>query len=537
LTYGAGIVFTAVTMLTALFTTPLLLRWLGDARFGAFRMITGWYGYLTLIDLGIGAALSPLLVRALGQGDTRVLRGTLGAGIKTYVKLTFIAICVGVTMLPLIMWQVQVPPAQMYELQLAWIVIVLSFLPMGMAPLRALAEARQRGYWVNSLMTVQCLLITALSLVLAWAGWGITGQAWAFSLGIITFFALLAWGEIRDNPRLMRSAWSAPADPEIMRTIRSLSVPSLLIILGGRVGLLSDNIVAGGFLGPAMAASLDITVRLAGLAQGQLQAVGAATWAALAGLHAQGDHKTFNRRLLELTKVVALLGLAVLGPIAAYNRQFFDLWVGPKLVTYGGNKVIVIAAFNALLLGLFSLWGWCFAGTGQVRKLVAPTLTATVVNLAASLFLTHQIGLAGPALGTLVANLTITLWWLPILIRRNFGVSLRALFWAVAWPLVWGTPYAAGLWWVAHSHHVWGWFGLAAEAGGAALAFLVLGGFVILSPAERALWRVRLANFLPKRAEPPGTPVARTNMSTKAHATTACTDARVSSGEEPPAEP
>jgi O-antigen/teichoic acid export membrane protein len=503
LTYGAGIVFTAVTMLTALVTTPMLLHWLGADRFGACRMITGWYGYLTLLDLGLGAALSPLLARALGQGDARVLRGTLGAGIKTYLKLTLLALFVGFTMLPLIMWQVPVPPEQMTELQLAWIVSLLSFLPMGLSPLRTLAEARQRGYWVNSLMTVQCVLITALSLLLAWAGWGIAGQAWAFSLGIMTFFAMLAWGEFRDNPHLLSAAWSAPADPEIVRAIRSLSLPSLLIILGGRVGLLSDNIVAGGFLGTAMAASLDITVRLASLVQGQLQAVGAASWAALAGLYAQGDHKTFNRRLLELTKVVALLGLAVLGPVAAYNRQFFGLWVGPKLVAYGGSTVTVIAVVNAFLLGLFSLWGWCFAGTGQIRRLVAPTVTATVVNLAASLILTHQVGLVGPALGTLVANLTVTLWWLPILICRSFGISLRALFQAVAWPLAWGMPYAAGLWWVARSHHVWGWLGLAAEAGGAAVLFLVLGGLVILSPAERALWRVRMATFFPHRGGPP----------------------------------
>jgi O-antigen/teichoic acid export membrane protein len=509
LTYSAGIVFTAVTMVTAMVTRPMLLQptWLGKDGFGAFRMITGWYGYLTLLDLGLGAALSPLLARALGQGDTRVLRGTLGAGIRTYLKLTLLAIFVGLTMLPLIIWQVPVPPGRVNDLGLAWIICLLSLLPMGLAPLRTLAEARQRGYWVNSLMTVQCVLITALSLLLAWAGWGIAGQAWAFSLGIMTFFAMLVWGELRDNPHLLSAAWSAPADPEIVRAIRSLSLPSLLIILSGRVGLLSDNIVAGGFLGTAMVASLDSTVQLASLAQGQLQAIGASSWAALAGLHAQGDLNTFNRRLLELTKVVALLGLAVLGPVAAYNRQFFNLWLGPKLVAYAGSAVIVIAAVNAFLLGLFSLWGWCFAGTGQIRRLLTPTVTATVVNLAASLILTHQVGLVGPALGTLVANLTVTLWWLPILICRSFGISLRALFRAVAWPLVWGVPYAAGLWWVAHSHHVWGWFGLAAEAGGAAVLFLLLGGLVILTPAERALWRVRLANFFPHRGGSPDTRV------------------------------
>jgi hypothetical protein len=101
--------------------------------------------------------------------------------------------------------------------------------------------------------------------------------------------------------------------------------------------------------------------------------------------------------------------------------------------------------------------------------------------------------------------LMISLWWLPIRLRQDFGISLRTLFWAVAWPLVWSAPYAVGLWWLAHSHKVWGWVGLAAETGTAALGFLVLSGLVILSPTDRALWRHRLSGLLQWRTdnEPP----------------------------------
>jgi O-antigen/teichoic acid export membrane protein len=257
---------------------------------------------------------------------------------------------------------------------------------------------------------------------------------------------------------------------------------------------MSDNLIAGGFLGPAMVASLYTTVRLAGLAQGQLQAIGVASWAGLAELHAQGSRDIFNRRLIELTTLVAVLGLAALGPIAAYSRHFINLWVGPRL--FGGELVVVVAVINAFLLGLLNLWGWCFSGTGQVRRVVAPSVVATVINLAASLFLTWRLGLVGPVLGTLVANLTISIWWLPLLMRRVFGIAPSTLIWAVVWPLVWGVPYALGLWWIAHVHQPWGWVGLFAEMGIAALAFLVLSSVAILSPTDRALWRLRLVGLL-----------------------------------------
>jgi O-antigen/teichoic acid export membrane protein len=542
LNYASGILFTVATLLTAFFTTPLLVGWLGDQRLGAYRMIIGWLGYLTLLDFGLGGALSPLLARALVRGDTQVLRGTLAAGTRAYLRLTLMILVVGLVMTPLVVLtvagldavglprpvvgalqrlghlihlavaKVELPrpvvgalqpvtarkwlsPLLVGDLRLAWMMSLFSFLPLGLAPFRTFADARQRGYWVNVLMTVQCLLITALSLLFAWSGWGITGQTCAYSLGIITFFSMLAWDGLKHAPGLLGSALTAPQDQAIRLAIWNLSLPTFVFSLSGRIGLLSDELVVGGFLGPAMALSLFLTARLPTLAQAQLQAIGASTWASLAELHAQGAHDTFNRRLVELTTLVAVLGIAVLGPIAAYGQTFFHLWMRGKTVPFGGDAVVVVASLNAFLLGLFSLWGWCFAGTGQVRRMVVPTIIATVINLVASLLLTWQLGLVGPVLGTLVANATISLWWLPILLRTVFGVSLRALFRAVAWPLVWGVPYAGALWWVSHAHQPWGWTGLIAEMGVAALGFLVVSGLVILSPTDRTLWRLRLRDM------------------------------------------
>jgi O-antigen/teichoic acid export membrane protein len=502
LSFATGVAFTAVTMLTAFFTTPLLLDWLGDDRFGAFRMIVDCHGYLTLLDFGLSGAVSPLLARALGQGDRRALEGTLAAGTRAYLKLTGLTLAVGLAALPLFVVLVSrrvdlsAHPGLVADLRWAWVVCLLSFLPSALAPFRALAEARQRGYWVNVLLTVQCLLITALSLALAWEGWGITGQAWAFTIGIGTFFGLLTWSGLRHNPGLWQATWATAPGVDVQRAIWSLSLPSFAIAASGRIGLLSDSLVAGGFLGPALAASLYVTLRLVSVAQTQLQSVGTVSWAALAELHAQGDRETFNRRLLELTNLVALLGIAALVPIAAYNRHFFDLWVSQKRVAFGGEVLTAIAAANALFLGLYSLWGWCFSGTGQVRTIVVPAIAATVVNLAASLLFTWQLGLVGPVLGTLVANLAVYFWCLPVLLRRSFGIPLRALAGAVAWPLLWGVPFAAGLWWWAHAHRPWGWMGLAAEMGASALGFLALGSVVILSPTDRALWRLRLATLV-----------------------------------------
>ena len=100
---------------------------------------------------------------------------------------------------------------------------------MGLLPLRALVEAEQRGYWINLLLTAQAVFITAVSLLLASWGWGITGQAWALVLGAWTFYATVTGGVLRGRPGLLRAVWSSPTSPELRRSIRNLERPTMLL--------------------------------------------------------------------------------------------------------------------------------------------------------------------------------------------------------------------------------------------------------------------------------------------------------------------
>lgn len=492
------LVFTAVTTVTGLGVTPWIVHWLNEERYGAAKLIADYGGYLALLELGLGGALSPLLARAAGQGDERTLRGTMAAGLRLYLGVAALIVTVGLLLGTVVARLVPVSTPLVGDLRLAWIVAVSGFALLVLSPFRALAEARQWGYRVNLLLTAQAVLIAALSLFWAWRGWGITGQVLALLVGNAAVSLVLARDGARRHPGLVRAVLTVRPAPETWRALWRLSPPTLAMNLCGRVGLLTDYIVVSQFLGVAPVTTLVLTQRLAVLAQAQLQGIGGAAWAGLAELHARGELATFRRRLVELTNLVAILGVAILGPIVAYNRYFFALWVPSQ--SYGGDLVVLVAAANAMLLGLSSLWNWCFVGTGQVRRVLPLVVAASVLNLAASVSLTWWLrSITGPLLGTTLAFLTIDLWFMPLLLRKIFGVSLRALAGAVAIPLAWGLLYTSGLWWLAHMHRPWGWLGLAAETGLAALGFLALAWFVLLNPTDRELWRHRLAGLLPNR--------------------------------------
>lgn len=484
--------FTLVTTVVGLFVTRLLVEWLGADRFGAFRLVLDWQTFLNLLELGLGGALAPLLARAFAHDDEPALQGTMSAASWAYLRVSVVAVVVGAALtfvLPRIVTNLS--PADVVDLRTAWLVGLLGFLALSLTPFRAILEARQLGYRVNLLLTGQALLIAGVSLALARAGWGITGQAVAYVVGTWTFSLAVAFMVFRINPSLVR-CWSVRADAGTHRALWGLSAATFLFNVSGRVSLMADNSIIGSMLGASLVTSLVNTQKLAVLSQSLLQGIGGATWAPLAELHARGEHEAFNRRLIELVRLVAIMSLASLGPIVAYNRHFVSFWMPPTF-HYGGDAVVIISAVNAFLLSQLSLWGWCFGATGKTAILVPLAMTSAVVNVIASIVLTRQFGLVGPLLGTLTAFLAVNLWWLPRLMRQVFGTSQLELLRSAAVPLLCGIPPTLGLWWFTQHHRPPGFLAVVAEMGVAAVGVAIVSGApILLDVNERLLWRHRL---------------------------------------------
>jgi O-antigen/teichoic acid export membrane protein len=502
LNFASNALLIVVTMVVGLKAMPYLIGWLGDERFGGNRIVTTGYGYLTLLELGLGGAIGPLLARAVGQGDEPALRATMAAGARAYLKVSLATVAVGLALTPIIPWFAEdMSSPGRADLRRAWALGLVSFLTLPLLPMRTVVEARQLGYVVNLLLTGQYLLVTALSLTLARAGWGVTGQAAAQAAGSWAFCLAVSAGVCRGHPGLVRSVLTTPTAPETRRALRSLSWPALLLNVSGRVSVLTDVVVVSKMLSVKQVASFENTQKLASLGQTVLQAVGGASWAALAELYARREHETFNRRLVEMSRMVAVLAIVGLVPVVAYNRAFFRIWDLPD-TPYGGDLLIVLASVNALLLAEQSLWAWCFLATGNLRHVVGQAAAAAAVNVAVSLAATRAYGLTGPLIGSTVAFVGVGMWALPLQLRRVFGTPTGPLLRAVGLPAVAGSAAAWGLWVFARDHEPATFAGLALAMGLSALAMLALSAAVLLTPEERALWRHRLALMRPRVGRP-----------------------------------
>jgi O-antigen/teichoic acid export membrane protein len=489
----SSLVLQIVSLLIGLVSTPLLLHFLGDDRYGAFRAASDWAGYINLLQLGMGGSLMALLATAVGKGEPKLIRLTLATGIRTYAKILMAMLAVAMIMGFVITHLVQAKGDIAIELQKGYWIGFLGIFLLPLTPFQLISDASQKSYIVNIFFILQSIIITSLTLIFAWLGWGIPGQYLATLIGYITFRLGTSWRGLRQYPDIFASVLDKKSQAEINQKLWQLNWPTLILNIAGQVSLLTDNIIISLFMGPTLVVPFFVTQRLSSLAQSQVQGIGNATWAALSELHAKGEKELFNQRLIELSRIVSVMGLSLILPIMIYTHKFVDLWVGES--RFGGQTLVYLAGINGILQGLFSLWGWCFGGTGNISKVVPLSITGTIVNLSMSLIFTHYLGIIGPVLGSFIAFITVNSWGLPLLLNRTFGSDFKQLYWALLKPLSFGIPYGFLLHYFANSHSVNGWINLGAEISFTSIFFVVIAWFFIFTKGDRKIWQARFKSI------------------------------------------
>lgn len=489
--YVSALASGGLTIVFALFATPLRLRWLGEETMGLYRTLLDTLAYLPLLEFGIATALSSLFATALARDDSTHVRRLLRLGLRELAKVSALKLVVGLGLSLALLHYLDIPSGLRRDFVIACGVGVLSTVITPVNAFRALLDAAQRGYSIHLVLTLQAALSTLLALWFAQLGWGVTGQLAALAGGTVLSSALLVAASVRRFGALFGQTPDAEgAEAAAKASLRELNWPAFVIQLGGVIGLLSDSILVALFISPRVVMRFFLTQRLASVAQMQLQNIGTSSWAAMAEIYARGETALFNGRVIELTRLVAIASMTILIPVAAFNRTFIALWVGTDL--HGGTAVTLAAALVAFGQAIVSLWGWVFHAAGRL-PLVAPVSTATVaVNLVASIIFVRNYGIVGPLLGTLLSFALVSSWAFPLLMRRTFDVSITRLASALAWPLMLGLPVMGVSGWVSTQPFFHTWEGWLVGTSTTAVTYLVMAWVFLLDAQDRLTWRSRV---------------------------------------------
>lgn len=428
LNFTFSLMKTVGILITTFIMSPIILRLIGDKDFGTFKVLTEVFSYLGLVEMGLLASLVSCMIPLFKAGNRPVLEQLLSEGSRKYWKVALWTIIFGLALFPFLKKLTSWSGDSASDLYLTFGLLLSTAFLIPSNIYRGYFDASNRGHLLHLINFIQSLLFTFTAVLFAYWGWKIKSQGVAFFISVAAgAFLLRYFSDIKISLRSKSNQFD--------HKISSNRKPQVLNELAGKLCLNADQVIIGIFLGPVMVTKVFLGQRVVQIMQLQLLSLGQASWASLGTLyyHEEEHPGLFEKRLMEMTKVLAIFAVAGLVPICVLNQAFIELWVGEKYLM-GSNALVYFASANAFFLGLFNFWGFIFSVLGKPGVITKLFWQQAIINVLASLICTKYFGGIGPIVGTLISYLIIPVWLYPKLLKEHFGLHELRLFASFLWP-------------------------------------------------------------------------------------------------------
>ncbi|MEW4568948.1 flippase [Tautonia sp. JC769] len=399
---------TLAQMVAVFFVSPILVRGLGDERYGAWAFIESILAYLTLFDLGIGAAVVRYIARFEGGQDQQGINRTFSASVFLFSLAGLGVLAVASLFLGPVWGWLPVPSEHRFDAW--WLFALLAFnlavgLPMGV--FAAVLDGLQR-YVPKTLVRMVTLVVRSVAMLLVVrSGGGLAAIALTVTVIALIEHLVLAIMAFAYLPGLR----FAPhlVDRETLHMIGGYSVHAFVAMIAGRISFQSDALVIGAFLPLSQITYFALASRLTEHVKGALRSMTTVLTPHISQLEGQNDFEAIRRVYIKGTRYVLWLIIPVQLGIFFLGKPFFRLWIGPEHAERCYPVLIILAAPLALVLSQ-SIAGRILYGVGKVRGFSRLVMIEAISNLGLSLLLIGPFGIVGVAIGTMIPSVIMNIY-------------------------------------------------------------------------------------------------------------------------------
>ncbi len=387
--------------------SPILVHGLGDERYGVWALVESVLAYLTLFDLGIGAAVVRYIAKFEGQDQTDELNKTFSASLVLFAMAGLGVLAVAALILwPLWQW---VPVPSRFRHEAWWQLAILSFnlavgLPLGV--FTAVLDGLQR-YVPKALVRIVTLIVRSVALVIVvQQGGGLLQVALAVTVvgliehAVMGLLTVIYLPTLRFAPRQV--------DRTTMQSIFGYSCNAFLAMIAGRMSFQTDSIVIGSFLPLAQITFFALPARLCEHAKSTLRSITTVLTPYISQLEGGGEFDKIRRIYIDASRYVLWLILPVQVGFWLLGGYFFALWIGPEHAKHCHPVLIVLATPLALALSQ-SIAGRVLYGIGELKFFSRLVLLEATANLLLSIILIRPFGIIGVAVGTALPTILMNI--------------------------------------------------------------------------------------------------------------------------------
>jgi O-antigen/teichoic acid export membrane protein len=420
----------AVSAVVTLVLTPIVLRGLGEARYGVWVLTASITGYYGLLDLGFRGGVNQYLTRYLSVGDDRKASECMSSALAVLVAIGSVISVLTVILAYLAPRVVNLPEGM--EREAFWTIVIVglsSALQVVFFPFAAVFTATQRFDLANLIGVVTRLLTAAGVYAALTMGYGLVGIS-AVTCGANLVDYLIRWRvAYRLAPRLHVSP--RLANRARIREIGSFGGWSFLISLSVYLYGHAQMLLIGWLMPVAAVGYYALAVALAGQIRSVLTPIGQAINPSAVELHARGDRGMLERLYHEGSRLMLLATISVVLPAAFWAEDFYRVWIGETYLrdsTFASVALLLRIMIVGIMAGYAAnIAGQILLGAGHVRAVAIAHVVGGVLSLALSLAAIRPYGLVGVAASAVIGAVSVELIAIPLLLQRAVGLRVKAV--------------------------------------------------------------------------------------------------------------
>lgn len=399
----AGIILNYINIglgsLIPIFYTPIMLNLLGKSEYGLYKLASSLTGYLSLVSLGMGAAITRYIIKAREEEGKEAEEQVFGLFLMIFRAITILAVIIGIILIILApgWYDTALTPVELGRMRLLMIIMTANMaLTFLMSPYVSVVTANERFIFMQSMNIISTCVIPIVNLIVLYLGYASVGMA--VSSLVIQFIIRGAYLFYSRNSLQLRPRYSKSSFGQLKEVI----VFAFWIFVGEIVDKLyasTDTALIGAVpsLGTDGVAIYNVGIVFSGIVL--TIAVG------ISGLLAPRTNKMVfegatNTELtdfaIKIGRIQALIIALIISGFVSFGRPFIHFYIGDLYAESYIVALLIMIPYMIPIVQNVCLNIVVAKNKHRFRSLVY--LGIAVLNVVGTWILIRKIGVTGAAL-------------------------------------------------------------------------------------------------------------------------------------------
>lgn len=424
-----GVILSYVMMifevLSTLLLTPFIIRTLGQAEYGVYKLSASVVAYLLLLDLGVGNAITRYIAKFRASGEKEQSQKFLGVATIYYTVIALVALIAGVVLIAVF------PKAFAKGLtaseiklgqELLFITMINAAVTLGTAVYNNVIIAYERFTVSKGVPIIQIIVRMALTVVMLKGGFGSVGIVMVNLLMTVVcrgFFIIYVLFRLKLRPKFKGIEIS------FVKEIILYSSMILIQMIATQLNATVDQILIGSLV--ASSAAILAVYSVGTQVTQYFQSMGTAfTGVLMPGIvkmvESGVDSKTLTDEMIRIGRIILIVLGLIWGGFLACGQQFITLWAGADNSNAYFVAVILMTAYMFILtesIGTQILWAM-----NQHKEQAILKGIIVLLNILLTVVLIKWQPLIGATIGTFISLVLGDVVVMNVIFRKKLKMNL-----------------------------------------------------------------------------------------------------------------